>query len=65
MPSPLDQPLPYRASRLKLRYVLVVLFLAWGMLSVGGLFKIQSWPYASELLTLSTLLEVIGYGLGV
>lgn len=50
---------------LKYKYVLILFFISWSILSMGKLFKIQSWPFASEMLTIGTLLEVFSYILAI
>jgi uncharacterized membrane protein len=50
-----------KSSSIKFKYIIVIFIISWILLSVGALFKIQSWPYASEMLTVGTVFQVISY----
>ncbi|WP_299385255.1 hypothetical protein [uncultured Lacinutrix sp.] len=39
---------------------LIIFILGIILTIIGALFKIQHWPYASQILTLGTIAEVIG-----
>ncbi|WP_439901096.1 GldL-related protein [Winogradskyella luteola] len=46
----------------KKRLILGIIIFSFGIIItiIGALFKIQHWPYGSELLTIGSLIEVIG-----
>ena len=44
---------------MKLKYILAILILGFLFDIVGALFKIQHWPYGSELLTIGTLIKLV------
>lgn len=46
---------------MKYKHVIVLYLIAWFILSVGFLWKIQSWPYASEFLFFGTIILVIAH----
>lgn len=46
---------------MKFKHVIVLYLIAWFMISIGSLFKIQSWPFASELLTAGTFIIVFAH----
>jgi hypothetical protein len=41
------------------RTAIIWLVIGTGIGMLGALFKIQHWPYSGELLTISTLLQII------
>lgn len=44
---------------MKIKHLLIFIIFGFIFTVIGGLFKIQHWPYASEILTIGTLLKVI------
>lgn len=46
---------------MKYKHVIVLYLIAWFILSVGSLWKIQSWPYASEILFVGTITIVVAH----
>lgn len=48
-----------KKSKIKIAYIVIVFIFAWILISIGILFKLQSWPYASELLTMGVALNVL------
>ncbi len=48
---------------MKLKYILSILLLGFITVFIGALFKLESYPYASELLLLGFSLKVLAAGL--
>lgn len=44
---------------MKVKHLLVFIIFGFIFTIIGTLFKIQHWPYASEMLTIGTLIKVI------
>jgi hypothetical protein len=44
---------------MKIKHLLVVIIIGFIWTIIGTLFKIQHWPYASEILVIGTLIKVI------
>ncbi len=49
-----------KSSKRKLIPAIVIFLFGLIITIIGALFKIQHWPYGSELLTIGKLIEVIG-----
>ncbi|MEL6925758.1 MAG: hypothetical protein AAFO94_17060, partial [Bacteroidota bacterium] len=43
----------------KIKHSVVLFIIGWIMTMLGSLFKIQSWPLGSELLTVGTVIKVL------
>lgn len=48
-------------SGLKTKYFIIPLLIGWGLTGIGRLFRMQSWPGASEMLTIGTALTTLSY----
>lgn len=46
---------------MRTKHAVMIWVLGFSLTSLGGLFKIQHWPFASALLVLGLPLEVIGF----
>ncbi len=44
---------------MKIKHLLIFIIFGFIFTVIGALFKIQHWPYASEILTIGTLIKVI------
>jgi len=55
----LDDNQPKRTVYLKYKYIIILFLIGWLIGSVGFLFKVQSWPMASELVLLTTAINVL------
>ena len=50
---------------MKVKYILAIFLLGMFITTIGALFKIQHWPYGSELLTVGSLTEGLAFLLGI
>jgi hypothetical protein len=44
---------------MKIKHILVIFILGFMITSLGALFKLESWPYASELLIIGLPMKVL------
>ena len=49
-----------RSTRKRLIPAIIAFLIGMALTIIGALFKIQHWPYAPEILTFGSLIEVLG-----
>ena len=52
-------------SLIKIKHILILFLIGWIMYQIGALFKIMSWEYDSQLLTLGTFVKVLSALIGI
>lgn len=45
---------------MKAKYALIILIVGFALSIIGAMFKIMHWPFASDMLMVSTAMQVIG-----
>ena len=49
-----------RSTRRQLIPAIIIFLIGFAITIIGALFKVQHWPYGSEILTVGNLIEVAG-----
>lgn len=49
------------APFLKVKHILIIFIISCIILSIGGLFRMQSWPFGSEFLIIGTFTQCVSY----